>query len=162
MGSEMCIRDRARHEHTVQVAALLLPVAPHARGRLLVVCRVPVGVEEHEAVAADEVKSAACDDTRVSIRQEPLGSARGGMGEQRGHQRGTQLRSRGRVRSREVARARAPPAFEDRRKQKRPPFGSLNSVTMFVRFLMLHEPSSLQHFHPSSSHMRSNKSSVCV
>ena len=28
--------------------------------------------------------------------------------------------------------------------------------------LMLHEPSSLQHFHPSCWHIRSNSESVCV
>ena len=56
---EDLLLNGARHEHPVEVAALLLPVAPHARRRLLVVRRVPVGVEEHEAVAADEVEAAA-------------------------------------------------------------------------------------------------------
>jgi len=39
-----------------------------------------------------------------------------------------------------------PPALDESRKQKMPPLGSLNSSTMAVRFLMEHEPSSLQHF----------------
>ena len=50
--------DRARAEHAVKVAPLLLPVAPDSRGRLLVVRGVPIGVEEDETVAADEVEAA--------------------------------------------------------------------------------------------------------
>ena len=42
-----------------------------------------------------------------------------------------------------------PPALEERRKAKRGDLASLNSSTIFVRFLMLHEPSSLHDFHPS-------------
>ena len=55
-----------------------------------------------------------------------------------------------------------PPAFDESRKQKRPERGSLNSSTILVRFLIEHEPSSLQHFHPCWWHSRSNRSSVVV
>ena len=41
-----------------QPSATARPLAPHARGRLLVVGGVPVGVEEHEPVGADEIDAA--------------------------------------------------------------------------------------------------------
>ena len=51
--------DGAGADHSVQVALLLLPIAPHARRGLLVVGRVPIGVEENEPVAPDQVEPTA-------------------------------------------------------------------------------------------------------
>ena len=55
---EHLLLDGARGEEAVQVALFLLPVAPAPRRRLLVVGGVPVRVEQHKPVPADEVDPA--------------------------------------------------------------------------------------------------------
>ena len=55
---EHLLLDGARGEEAVQVALLLLTVSPAPRGGLLVVGGVPVGVEQDQAVATDEVDPA--------------------------------------------------------------------------------------------------------
>ena len=55
---EYLLLDRAGREQPVQVALLLLPVPPAPRRGLLVVGRVPVRVEQHQPVTADEVDAA--------------------------------------------------------------------------------------------------------
>ena len=55
---EHLLLDGSGGEQPVQVALLLLPVAPASSRRLLVVGRVPVRIEEHQSVAADEVDAA--------------------------------------------------------------------------------------------------------
>ncbi len=57
----------ADRDESVDVALLLLPVPPHARHRLVVVGRVPVGVEHDEPVGADQVESAP---TRFAAQHE--------------------------------------------------------------------------------------------
>ena len=54
------------------------------------------------------------------------------------------------------------PTLDESRNTKRFALGSLISSTILVRFLIEHEPSSLQHGHRSYSHMRSKRLSVCV
>ena len=54
----MRIYDVLRISIPVDKAPLLLPVSPDPRRRLLVHGRVPVGVEQHQPVAADQVKPA--------------------------------------------------------------------------------------------------------
>ena len=53
----------------VLVHKLLLPVPPHARRRLLVVRRIPVAVEQHKAVGADEIEAAAtgCNSVKRAV-----------------------------------------------------------------------------------------------
>ena len=85
--------NRTRAEHAVEHAALLLPVAPHTRGRLLVVGRVPIGVEEDEPVAADEVEAAP-----AGLGREQEGKQVGvGVVELLDHRRACDAASRGRV-----------------------------------------------------------------
>ena len=56
---EDLLLDRAGRDEAVHEAVFLLAVAPDARQGLLVGGRVPVRVEEHEAVRADEVQAAS-------------------------------------------------------------------------------------------------------
>ena len=50
---------RFTHRHQpIDEARLLLAVPPHARHGLVVVGRVPVRVEHHQAVGADQVQAA--------------------------------------------------------------------------------------------------------
>ena len=51
--------DRACRDEAVDEAVFLLTIAPDARQGLLVGCGIPVWIEEHEAVRADEVEAAA-------------------------------------------------------------------------------------------------------
>ena len=56
----------------VLVHKLLLPVPPHARRRLLVVRRIPVAVEQHKAVGADEIEAAAtgCNSVKRRVKSD--------------------------------------------------------------------------------------------
>ena len=56
---EDLLLDAARRDEAVHEAVLLLAVAPHARQRLLICRRVPVRIEQDQAVGADEVDTAA-------------------------------------------------------------------------------------------------------
>ena len=151
-GREDLLLDRSSAQHAVDVHALLLSIPPHARRRLLVVGGVPVRVEEDEPVGADQVEAAAAR-----------------LGGEHGYMCGCSLECmRLQPRLLRVAASDAwagglqPPALDESRKTKRFAFGSLISSTILVRFLIEHEPSSLQHGHRSNSHMRSKRLSVCV
>ena len=61
--------DGAGAQEAVHVHALLLAVAPDASSRLLVVGWVPVGVEQHQAVAANQVQAAAASLGRQQERK---------------------------------------------------------------------------------------------
>ena len=69
---EHFLLDRASGQKAVNVTTLSLAVAPDAACRLLVVRRVPVGVEKHEPVRANEIQAApprlAAQEKRKRIR----------------------------------------------------------------------------------------------
>ncbi len=60
--------NAADRQKSVNVAFLLLAVAPHARCGLFVDCGIPVGVEEHKPVRADQIETAAAG-LRAESRQ---------------------------------------------------------------------------------------------